>query len=111
MDMREFCLCQNISMPFLCVSQMYMDTHSIVNEGHCPASHPRIELVKKFSHSTFTWEGRLRVVPHWPGCAGVLYCRNGTNPFNGFDIIQSQPLRSSFKLIISFTFSSLSCRL
>ena len=26
---------------------------------------------------------------------------------NGFDIIQSQPLRSSFKLIISFTFSSL----
>ena len=29
------------------------------------------------------------------------YCRNG------FDMIQSQPLRSSFKLIISFTFSSL----
>ena len=26
---------------------------------------------------------------------------------NGFDMIQSQPLRSSFKLIISFTFSSL----
>ena len=26
---------------------------------------------------------------------------------NGFDMIQSQPLRSSFKLIISFTFPSL----
>ena len=34
-------------------------------------------------------------------------CIIGRSCRNGFDMIQSQPLRSSFKLIISFTFSSL----
>ena len=37
----------------------------------------------------------------WRKLKSCTVCRNG------FDMVQSQPLRSSFKLITSFTFSSL----
>ena len=88
-----------------------------VHQRHCSESSLKTSemgLSNIVEHEQYKWRGLEQhkgiwtIQRLWAQWAEVFWAPEGcSNCRNGFDMIQSQPLRSSFKLIISFTFPSL----